>query len=87
MQKLGKIFAETGITRQEEIPIAPFLKPLKRAEIAQGASELTFIGLLPEVGLREGVLVRPAPQRRQPRFPFQPASLRDGSASSRDLLE
>jgi len=59
MQKLGKIFAETGRTRQEAIPIAPFLKPLKRAEIAQGASELTFIGLLPEVGLREGVLVRP----------------------------
>src|SRR2546426_10424365 len=59
MNKLGKVFAETGVTGQEDIPIAAFFEPLKRAEVCQRASELTLVELLPQGRLRQGRLFRP----------------------------
>ena len=57
--KRGKVFAQTRVPGEEEIPIATFFEPLKRAQIDQRAAELALIDLLPQLLLREGALFWP----------------------------
>src|SRR5262245_11571708 len=63
MDKRGKVFAQTRVPGQEETPIAPFFKALKRAQIDQRAAELARIDLLPQCLLREGALFWPVEEQ------------------------
>ena len=63
MQKPGKVFAETGVTGQKEIPITAFFEPLKRAEVCQRTPELLCVKLLLQGLFREGRLVRPVQEQ------------------------
>ena len=59
VQKVGKIFTETGVTVQEQIAVPALFKPLKFLEVVAGVPSSDFFDLLPEIVLRKRLIVRP----------------------------
>jgi hypothetical protein len=59
VKKVSNIFAEPGVAVEEQIAVPALCKPLKFPQVLAGVPSSDFGNLLPQIGLRQGLLVRP----------------------------